>query len=125
MDTDFAIATDSKNIFAIVKALENLNPPPWNYGEAVPFLWDERSVRGSNVSLSTLAGDVDLLLELPGIDSFEGLWQRSIKKSLDDIEFHVASIDDLITMKRVAGRPNDIVHLAELARLRKISGLDS
>ena len=74
------------------------------------------------MSLSTAAGDVDLLLQLPGIDSFEGLRRRSVERQLSDVQFRVASVDDLIAMKKSANRPQDIAHLAELERIRKVTG---
>lgn len=124
MDSDFAIASDPDNVSGVVRALAPLHARPWHWHEGIPFVWDERSIHGSNVSLSTEAGDVDLLLELPGIDSFEGLFQRSLQKHLGEVGFRVASIDDLIAMKRAANRPQDLVHLAELERIRKVSEME-
>lgn len=124
MDSDFAIAADPDNVARVVNALASLQPRPWHWQEGIPFVWDERSIRGSNVGLSTTAGDVDLLLTLPGVDSFEGLLLRSVERHLSNIAFRVASIEDLIAMKSAASRPQDIAQLAELARIRKVIGIE-
>ena len=120
MDSDFAIATDAGNFRSIASALAPLEPRPWNWHEGTTFVWDERSIFGSNVSLITTAGDVDLLLEIPGIDSFEGLHSRAIERTLGATAFKIASVDDLIKMKRAANRPQDLVHIAELERIRRV-----
>ncbi|MDR3691274.1 MAG: hypothetical protein P4L46_17980 [Fimbriimonas sp.] len=124
MDSDFAIGGDPENVSSIVRGLAHLHPRPWHWHEGVPFVWDERSIFGSNVSLNTTAGDVDLLLHLPGVDSFDGLLRRSVIKQLSGVAFRVASVDDLTAMKRAANRPQDIVHLAELDRIRRASEAD-
>jgi hypothetical protein len=142
MDSDLAIATDTDNVSSVVRALAPLRPRPWNWYErwgsawhppeqagpifwaGVPFVWDEQSIRGSNVSLSTSAGDVDLLLELPGVDSFDGLLHRSLEKHLGGVGFRVASLDDLTAMKRLANRPQDAMHLLELERIRRVSEME-
>ena len=124
MESEFALATDAENRMALIRALAPLRPRPWNWDEATPFVWDVRSIFGSNISLNTTAGDVDLLLEIPGVDSLHGLLSRSMETDLGGVLFQVASVDDLIAMKRVANRPHDQVHLAELARISKVRKIE-
>ena len=38
---------------------------------------------------------------------FAELWERAVEVVLEDTTVHVASIPDLIQMKRLAGRPKD------------------
>jgi predicted nucleotidyltransferase len=60
--------------------------------------------------------------EIPGVDSFESLWERAIPMDLGGFTVRVASIDDLIAMKRAANRPKDQVHLKELLALKELMG---
>lgn len=50
---------------------------------------------------------------------FDDLWARSEPMSLGAVEVRVASIDDLIAMKRAAGRPQDLADIAALERIRE------
>jgi Nucleotidyltransferase of unknown function (DUF6036) len=49
---------------------------------------------------------VDLFLEHP--ISFDQLWDRSLVVMVRGVPVRIASIDDLITLKRQAGRPEDL-----------------
>jgi hypothetical protein len=62
---------------------------------------------------------VDLFVQNP--IPFEELWARSTLLRIDDVIVHVAAIDDLITMKRQAGRPQDLADIEELTRLKGMS----
>ncbi|MBI4261076.1 MAG: hypothetical protein HY658_10975 [Actinobacteria bacterium] len=55
---------------------------------------------------------VDLFVESP-VD-FDELWDRSVLVPLGGIEARVASIPDLIRMKRLAGRPEDALDVEAL-----------
>ena len=61
--------------------------------------------------------EVDLLVGES--DGFEGLRQRAVTVTLGDRTFRVASIDDLIAMKQQAGRPQDLLDVAQLQDIRK------
>jgi hypothetical protein len=60
---------------------------------------------------------VDVFARAP-ID-FEGLWTRSEVRSLEGGSVRVASLDDLIRIKRSAGRPQDLVDVTELEAIRR------
>lgn len=55
---------------------------------------------------------VDLFVEHP--IPFEELWTRSDAVDLQNITVHVASIPDLIYLKRLAGRPQDHADIEQL-----------
>lgn len=72
------------------------------------------------LNLKTDLGSIDILPLPSGIDSFEGLWERSVVMDLGGFLVHVASLDDLIAMKQAAGRIKDQLHLLELQALKKL-----
>ena len=61
-----------------------------------------------------------MLGEAAGAEEFEGLWSRSIPMEVKGVPVHVASISDLISMKRAANRPKDQAHALELIELQKL-----
>ena len=64
--------------------------------------------------------EVDLLVGES--DAFEELRQRATAVNVGRRTFFVASIDDLITMKQRAGRPRDLLDIAELRNIRERLG---
>src|SRR5258708_4958157 len=58
---------------------------------------------------------IDLLAESP--IAFEDLYQRAKLISLDEVTLRVASIPDLIVLKRLSGRPEDLIDIAELEKI--------
>lgn len=63
---------------------------------------------------------VDLFVESPL--PFEELWARSREVSLGEIKVHVASVPDLLELKRRAGRPQDLADIAALELLEREKG---
>ena len=61
---------------------------------------------------------VDLFLEHP--IPFDELWARSLVAILRGVPVRVASIDDLITLKRMAGRPEDLTDAEALLEIKRI-----
>jgi len=120
VDVDFAVAADAENTDPLVRALTPLHPRPKNRLLVPEFPWDARSIFGAQVNLETDAGDIDLLRIYPGVDSFEGLLARSVRRVIFDIPVQVASIPDLVAMKTEAGRPKDKIHLLELESLANL-----
>ena len=72
------------------------------------------------MTLSTDLGPVDLLAEAPGVDAFDQLWSRAQEMLLFGLSVRVASVDDLIRMKKATGRPKDSEHAMQLQALKKL-----
>src|SRR3990170_1745450 len=71
------------------------------------------------VTLTTRHGDLDLLAHPdPGLD-FGQLAQRALTTEIMGWVVLVASLDDLVAMKRAAGRPKDLIELEVLGALRE------
>ena len=49
---------------------------------------------------------------------FEELWAQSITENLDGVPIHIASIEHLIEMKKLAGRERDILDIQALEAIR-------
>ena len=60
---------------------------------------------------------VDLFVRSPM--DFEGLWTRSEVRALEGGPVRVASLDDLIRIKRTAARPQDLVDVTELEAIQR------
>lgn len=59
---------------------------------------------------------VDLFVEPPS--GFEELWSASDEMPLETTTVRVVSLDDLIAMKRKAGRPRDMLDVEELEQIK-------
>jgi predicted nucleotidyltransferase len=118
-DVDFCFSRERRNVQAIAQALAPFHPRPYMMDPSLPFIWDEQTVRNSTtLTLDTDLGRVDFLAEPDGIDSFEGLYARAIDMELDGHPVKVASLDDLISMKRAAGRPKDLLAIMDLEAIK-------
>jgi len=61
--------------------------------------------------------EVDLLVSES--EQFAALRERAVKVVIDQRTFCVASIDDLIAMKKKAGRPQDLLDIAQLEDIQQ------
>lgn len=61
---------------------------------------------------------VDVFIRNP-ID-FDDLWKRAVCANLGSTECRIAGIDDLIAMKTMAGRPQDLRDIQELRRIQQL-----
>jgi predicted nucleotidyltransferase len=65
---------------------------------------------------------VDLFADPP--DDFDELWRRAEDVRLATTTVKIVSVDDLIIMKRRAGRPMDLIDIDELQRLQRLKETD-
>lgn len=61
--------------------------------------------------------EVDLLVSES--ERLSSLRERAVKVTLEQRTFYVASIDDLIAMKRQAGRPQDLLDIVQLQDIQR------
>lgn len=50
--------------------------------------------------------------------TFDEVWTKKIKDKIGQTDVYIASLDDLITMKKAAGRPKDVEDLKFLEQLK-------
>ena len=79
---------------------------------------DEKGMRVfSMVDRQNPVRAVDVFVEHP--IEFEQLWSRAEEVVLESTSVRVASIPDLIQLKRIAGRPQDLADIEQLERIRR------
>lgn len=124
-DIDIVYARDRENIARLVAALATLKPRLRVEGEpdGLPFKFDAQTVlNGSNFTMTTTAGDIDILATIAGLGDYE-----SVSKFVDEIIIMadgeptpVLSLDGLIRSKRAANRPKDLIVLPELESMLEL-----
>lgn len=121
-DLDICFAGDPKNLKALGSMLVELGARLRGIEEDVPFVPDERTLRRTTIlTLDSDDGPIDLLVRPSGAPRYEVLRQRAVEIDVDGIKVPVASIDDLIAMKRAAGRQKDLLDLAELEAIKRLT----
>lgn len=122
-DVDVVYARRDENIGRLVDALEPLQPYLRGAPPGLPFKWDAETLkRGLNFTLTTRAGDLDLLGEVTGGGGFDDLRHHTTAVRLFDRDVQCLDLDWLIRVKRAAGRPKDLEVVAELEALRDERG---
>ena len=119
-DLDICYARNAKNFEALVRSLGPLHPRLRGVPKDLPFHFDSRTLKaGLNFTLSTNAGDVDLLGEIMGVGGFESILKGSMEFDLYGDSIRVMGLDDLIRAKKAAGRDKDRIHLKELLEIKR------
>lgn len=70
--------------------------------------------RGDRVLIETQLGGLDVIQGLPGVPSYERLRANAVDVELLGMSVPVCSLNDLLTMKRAAGRTRDLADLEDL-----------
>jgi len=64
-------------------------------------------------------GQINIHQEPKGAHGFDQMRERALVVDLDDNEVAIVSLDDLIRMKRAAGRPADLDDIAALTEVER------
>ncbi|HEY2719422.1 MAG TPA: hypothetical protein VGI52_07310 [Solirubrobacteraceae bacterium] len=121
-DLDITYATDPANLERLGNLLVALGGTLRGIEDDVPFVPDARTLRRAEMlTLTTREGDLDLLVDPPGSPGYPALRRHADIVDLDGDSVRIASLEDLIEMKRAAGRPQDEVDIdaLEVARSRR------
>jgi hypothetical protein len=120
-DLDICYSLAQENLDALGGVLLALDARLRGIDEDIPFVPDGRTLRSTQIlCLTTSAGDIDLLVEPSGGPSYEALRRHADVMELADNRVRVASIEDLLTMKRAAGRPQDLADVEALEAARRL-----
>jgi hypothetical protein len=118
-DTDVCYERTPENLERLARALRQLGARLRDAPEDVPFRLDARALAaGDHFTFTTKAGNLDCLGTPAGVSGFDELERNATHFDVDGLTVLVASIEDLIVMKRSAGRPKDLIEVEVLAAVR-------
>jgi len=119
-DLDICYARDRANLARLAGALKELKARLRGVGEDVPFHLDARTLEASDhFTFATRAGNLDILGFPAGSGGFEKLVRTAEEMELDrGLRVPVASVEDLIRMKRAADRPKDLIEIEVLSAVQ-------
>ena len=118
-DVDVCHARNAENLDRLADALREVNAELRGADTGVRFVLDARTLaNGDAFTFTTDIGSIDLLATPAGTSGYEDLVRAADRFDLFGYRVMVASIDDLIRMKRAAGRTKDLLAVEELGALR-------
>jgi hypothetical protein len=118
-DVDVVPRPSLLNLSRLAEVLADLEAEVLRANSPVNVSDPQLMKRAPLVPLLTRSGRLDLINieHLAGApSSFDELRGRALVVNLDGIEIPVAGLDDLVRMKRAAGRPQDLADIASLTR---------
>jgi hypothetical protein len=123
MDLDLTPDPSPENLRRLGAALAELEARPRDTGSAdaeIPVGDPERLAVAAIVPpLLTRHGQIHILKEPKGARGFDQMRERALVVDLDGSEVPIVSLDDLIRMKRAAGRPGDLDDIAALTEVER------
>lgn len=114
-DVDFLYSRKKGNIQRLANCLARYKPYLREAPPNLPFSWDAKTIRnGLNFTLATTLGDIDLLGEVAGGETYQDLLAHSFDVDAFGVRFKCIDLPTLIRIKEAAGRPKDREAIAEL-----------
>lgn len=117
-DLDVCYARDRKNLEALASALRTLEARLRGAPAGIPFLLDARTLEvGDHFTFETNAGNLDCLGNPPGSRGYLDLIQGATEMDVEGMRIPVVALEDVIRLKKAAGRPKDRAELEILGAL--------
>jgi predicted nucleotidyltransferase len=121
-DLDVCYERSPENLERLAAALVSIHATLRGVDDDVAFVPNPETLEaGDRFTFTTDLGDLDCLGIPAGTLGYDDLVMTAIEVDLDGLVVAVASLDDLIGMKRAAGRPRDLAELEILGALREES----
>lgn len=118
-DLDLCYDRSPDNLERLAAALNAMHARLRGVDEDVPFVLDARTLRnGDSFTFETDHGAVDVLATPAGTSGYADLAAGADPMDLGGFTVLVVALDDLIRMKRAAGRPKDRIEVEILIALR-------
>lgn len=124
-DLDICYSPDRPNLEALGGVLLELGARLRGIEEDIPFVPDARTLHSMQIlTLDTNEGGLDLLVDPDGSPGYRALKDRAERVDFDGHEILVASIEDLLAMKRAAGRSQDMTDIEALTAILRLRRAD-
>jgi hypothetical protein len=122
-DTDVCYERSPENLEHLAAALTELHARLRGIEDDVPFHLDAATLgAGDHFTFSTDAGNLDCLGTPAGVDGYGDLAANAETYEIEGLRVMVASIADLIRMKRAAARPKDLLEIDILRTVEEERG---
>lgn len=120
-DLDITYSTTAANLERLGEVLVALRARLRGVADDEPFVPDAAMLRRIAIlTLDTDEGPLDLLFRPDGAPPYERMRERADVVDLDGAAIHVVDVDDLLAMKRAAGRPQDLADIDALEAVKRI-----
>ena len=120
-DLDLCYDRDRDNLERLARALTELRATLRGAPPGLPFRLDAKTLQmGDWFTFETSSGDLDCLGTPAGTSGYADLARNAMEVVVDgNLQVMVASIEDLLRMKRAAGRPKDLIAVEILSALKE------
>lgn len=117
-DLDICHERTPKNYKKLISVLGPLHAKLRDFPPELRADFDEHALaQGTNFTLTTDEGKLDILGELSGVGSYRDLLSDSTEIEVTGVTCRVASLEQIIRSKEAANRPKDRLVLPELRAL--------
>jgi predicted nucleotidyltransferase len=120
-DLDICYSPEPTNLETLGQVLVELGAQLRGLDEDVPFVPDARTLRRTQIlTLHTPEGGLDLLVDPNGSPGYEELKRKARHITFEGCDVLIASIPDLLAMKRAANRPQDQTDIEALTAIQRL-----
>jgi predicted nucleotidyltransferase len=125
-DTDLCYRRSKQNLERLAAALGELQPSFRGAPRDLPIVLDAHALAlGSNYTLNTAMGPLDLLGWVEPLGAYEALLPASETYWLGDLAVRTIGLEDLIRIKQHIGRAKDRESLLQLLAIRELRNDDA
>jgi transcriptional regulator with XRE-family HTH domain len=120
-DLDIAYERGARNLERMAAALRSIGVKPRGAPDDLPFQVDARTLgAGMNFTFDTEFGAFDILGQVDGIRGYEELRAQASIEEIGGIPVRVASLNQLIGMKRTIDRTKDQLMVEEYVAIERL-----
>jgi hypothetical protein len=119
-DVDICYDREFENLVRLAGALRELDSRLRGVDDDVPFLLDAETLqKGQNFTFTTRFGSLDVLGLPAGVSNYEELRVNAVPFDFGGVIVNVCELDDLVRMKRAAGRTKDRIEIEVLSAVQE------